>query len=574
MDFQFIIYFTFAIEPAMFSPRRRMESAVAALSGSMGEQLMATNPAPTLPAGVEIRGAMQPGYETVLTPAALEFIADLTRRYGERVQQLLAARAERQRELDAGVLPDFLPETREVRQSDWRVTTIPADLQDRRVEITGPTDRKMVINALNSGAKMFMADCEDSLTPTWDNVIQGQINLRDAINRTISFANPDGKQYRLNPQIATMLVRPRGWHLYEKHLYVDGKQVPGAFVDFGLYLFHNHAALKAHGSGPYFYLPKLESHREARLWAEVFRDSERKLGIAPQSIKVTVLIETILAAFEMDEILYELKDYIVGLNCGRWDYIFSFIKKFSRRPDFVLPDRHQVTMTTHFLRSYSRLVIKTCHRRGAFAMGGMAPQIPIKNDPKANEEALAKVRADKEREASDGHDGTWVAHPGLVPIAMEIFDRLMPKPNQLDKKLADVQVSAQDLLQIPQGTITEAGLRSNVSVSIQYVAAWLGGLGCVPINNLMEDAATAEISRAQIWQWIKHPGGKLDDGRKVTAELFRAVTREELAKLKTQVGDKAFANGNYERAASLIDKITTAPQFETFITLPAYQEIN
>jgi malate synthase len=558
----------------MFSPRRRMESAAAALSGSMGEQLMATNPAPTLPAGVEIRGAMQPGYETVLTPAALEFIADLTRRYGERVQQLLAARAERQRELDAGVLPDFLPETREVRQSDWRVTTIPADLQDRRVEITGPTDRKMVINALNSGAKMFMADCEDSLTPTWDNVIQGQINLRDAINRTISFANPDGKQYRLNPQIATLLVRPRGWHLYEKHLYVDGKQVPGAFVDFGLYLFHNHAALKARGSGPYFYLPKLESHREARLWAEVFRDSERKLGIAPQSIKVTVLIETILAAFEMDEILYELKDYIVGLNCGRWDYIFSFIKKFSRRPDFVLPDRHQVTMTTHFLRSYSRLVIKTCHRRGAFAMGGMAPQIPIKNDPKANEEALAKVRADKEREASDGHDGTWVAHPGLVPIAMEIFDRLMPKPNQLDKKLADVQVSAQDLLQIPQGTITEAGLRSNVSVSIQYVAAWLGGLGCVPINNLMEDAATAEISRAQIWQWIKHPGGKLDDGRKVTAELFRAVTSEELAKLKAQVGDKAFANGNYERAAGLIDKITTAPQFETFITLPAYQEIN
>jgi malate synthase len=535
---------------------------------------MATNPAQTLPAGVEIRGAMQPGYETVLTPAALEFIADLSRRFGDRVQQLLAARAERQRELDAGVLPDFLPETREVRQSDWRVTTIPADLQDRRVEITGPTDRKMVINALNSGAKMFMADCEDSLTPTWDNVVQGQINLRDAVNRTISFANPDGKQYRLNPQIATLLLRPRGWHLYEKHLYVDGKQVPGAFVDFGLYLFHNHAALKARGSGPYFYLPKLESHREARLWAEVFRHSERKLDIASQSIKVTVLIETILAAFEMEEILHELKDYIVGLNCGRWDYIFSFIKKFSRRPDFVLPDRHQVTMTTHFLRSYSRLVIKTCHRRGAFAMGGMAPQIPIKNDPKANEEALAKVRADKEREASDGHDGTWVAHPGLVPIAKEIFDRLMPQANQLDKKLADVEVSAQDLLQIPQGTITETGLRNNVSVSIQYVAAWLGGLGCVPINNLMEDAATAEISRAQIWQWIKHPGGKLDDGRKVTAELFRAVTREELAKLKAQVGDQAFAGGNYERAAALIDKITTAPQFETFITLPAYQEIN
>jgi malate synthase len=535
---------------------------------------MATNPARDLPAGLEIRGAMQPGYETILTPAALEFIVDLTRRFGDRVAALLAARAARQHELDAGTLPDFLPATRNVRESEWRVTTIPADLQDRRVEITGPTDRKMVINALNSGARVFMADCEDSLTPTWDNVVQGQINLRDAVTRTISFANPDGKQYRLNQQIATLLLRPRGWHLYEKHMSVDGKPVPGAFVDFGLYLFHNHAALKARGTGPYFYLPKLESHLEARLWADVFRHSESKLGIAPQSIKVTVLIETILAAFEMDEILYELKDYIVGLNCGRWDYIFSFIKKFSRRPDFVLPDRQQVTMTTHFLRSYSRLVIKTCHRRGAFAMGGMAPQIPIKNDPKANEEALAKVRADKEREAGDGHDGTWVAHPGLVPLATEVFDRLMPTPNNLQKTLADVQVSAKDLLQIPQGTITEAGLRNNVSVSIQYLAAWLGGLGCVPINNLMEDAATAEISRAQIWQWIRHPGGKLDDGRKVTAELFRTVTREELGKLKAQLGEQAYAGGHYERAATLIDKITTAPDFETFITLPAYREIN
>jgi malate synthase len=535
---------------------------------------MATNPARSLPAGLEIRGPLQSGYETILTPEAMEFVADLTRRFGDRVQASLAARAERQRELDTGKLPDFLPHTKQIRESDWRVTTIPADLQDRRVEITGPTDRKMVINALNSGAKVFMADCEDSLTPTWDNVVQGQGNLRDAVNRTISFSNPDGKQYRLNPQIATLLVRPRGWHLYEKHVYVDGKQAPGAFVDFGLYLFHNHAALKARGTGPYFYLPKLENHLEARLWADVLRHSEDKLRIAPQSIKVTVLIETILAAFEVDEILYELKDYIVGLNCGRWDYIFSFIKKFSRRPDFVLPDRQQVTMTTHFLRSYSKLVIKTCHRRGAFAMGGMAPQIPIKNDPKANEEALAKVRADKEREAGDGHDGTWVAHPGLVPIAMEIFDRLMPTPNQLHKTLADVEVSAKDLLAIPQGTITEAGLRSNVSVSVQYMAAWLNGLGCVPINNLMEDAATAEISRAQIWQWIRHPGGKLDDGRKVTAELFRTITREELNKLKAQVGDQAYASSKYEHAAELIDKITTAPDFETFITLPAYQEIN
>jgi malate synthase len=528
----------------------------------------------TMPAGLEIRGAMQPGYETVLTPAALAFIADLTRRFGARVAELLAARATLQKRLDDGLLPDFLPETADVRKAQWRVTNIPSDLQDRRVEITGPTDRKMVINALNSGAKVFMADCEDSLTPTWDNVVQGQINLRDAVTREISFANPDGKQYRLNPQIATLLVRPRGWHLYEKHLLLDGKPIPGAFVDFGLYLFHNHAALKARGTGPYFYLPKLENHREARLWADVLKHSEATLGIAPQTIKVTVLIETILAAFEMDEILYELKDHIVGLNCGRWDYIFSFIKKFSRRPDFVLPDRQQVTMTTHFLRSYSKLLIKTCHRRGAFAMGGMAPQIPIKNDQKANDEALGKVRADKEREAGDGHDGTWVAHPGLVPIAMEVFNRLMPTPNQLHKTLADVEITGRDLLQIPQGTITEAGLRNNVSVSIQYIAAWLGGLGCVPINNLMEDAATAEISRAQIWQWIKHPAGKLDDGRKVTVELFRKIMREELDKLAAAVGAKAYAAGNYERAATLIDSITTAPDFGTFITLPAYQEIN
>ncbi|WP_129779977.1 malate synthase A [Peristeroidobacter soli] len=534
---------------------------------------MATNPAVNPTTGIELRGAMKPGYEAILTPDALDFIAELTRRFGDRVAALLEARSARQRQLDDGALPDFLAETRSVRESDWRVTTIPADLQDRRVEITGPTDRKMIINALNSGAKVFMADCEDSMTPTWDNVVQGQINLRDAVNRSISFSNPDGKQYRLNPQIATLIVRPRGWHLFEKHIYVDGRRAPGAFVDFGLYLFHNHAALKARGTGPYFYLPKLESHLEARLWADVFRYAEGKLGLASQTIKATVLIETILAAFEMDEILFELKDYIVALNCGRWDYIFSFIKKFARRPDFVLPDRQQVTMTTHFLRSYSKLVIRTCHRRGAFAMGGMAAQIPIKNDPKANDEAIAKVRADKEREAGDGHDGTWVAHPGLVPVAMEVFDRLMPTPNQLDK-IPEIDVTAKDLLQIPQGTITEAGLRGNVSVSIQYLAAWLGGLGCVPINNLMEDAATAEISRAQIWQWIKHPAGVLDDGRKVTAELFRAISKEELAKLRAAVGDKAFATGNFERAAALIDEITTGAEFETFITLPAYRVIH
>ncbi len=432
----------------------------------------------------------------------------------------------------------------------------------------------MIINALNSGAKVFMADCEDSMTPTWDNVVQGQANLRDAVARRIEFANPDGKLYRLNPQIATLIVRPRGWHLYEKHLLVDGRQVPGAFVDFGLYLFHNHAELKRRGTGPYFYLPKLESHLEARLWAEVFRHSEARLGLAPQTIKVTVLIETILAAFEMDEILWELRDYIVGLNCGRWDYIFSYIKKFSRYPDKVLPDRAQVTMTTRFLHSYSKLLIKTTHRRGAFAMGGMAAQIPIKGDPVANAAAIGKVRADKEREAGDGHDGTWVAHPGLVPIAMEVFDRLMPTPNQLHRKLDDVNVTAADLLAVPDGTITEAGLRSNVDVSIQYMAAWLGGNGCVPIHNLMEDAATAEISRAQIWQWIRHPRGVLDDGRKVTVELFRQIVVEELAKLRATLGAAAFAAGNFEHAAKLIDRITTAEAFETFLTLPAYQAID
>ncbi len=535
---------------------------------------MSTQPTLDLPAGCEVNGHLRPGYETILTREALEFVADLARRFGPRVTELLARRDARQKEIDAGKLPDFLPETRGIREHDWHVTKIPADLQDRRVEITGPTERKMIINALNSGAKVFMADCEDSMTPTWDNVVQGQINLRDAVARRIDYTSPEGKQYRLNPAIATLIVRPRGWHLYEKHLRVDGEPVPGAFVDFGLYIFHNHAELKRRGTGPYFYLPKTESHLEARLWAEVFRHAEARLGLMPQTIKATLLIEVILAAFEMDEILWELRDFIVGLNCGRWDYIFSFIKKFSRSPDKVLPERAQVTMTTHFLRSYSKLLIKTCHHRGAFAMGGMAAQIPIKGDAAANDAAIAKVRADKEREAGDGHDGTWVAHPGLVPVAMEVFDRLMPTPNQLHRKLDDVQISAKDLLTVPQGTITEAGLRNNVDVSIQYMASWLGGNGCVPIHNLMEDAATAEISRAQIWQWIRHPKGVLDDGRKVTVELFRQITREELAKLRAQFGEAAYAAGNYERAAGLIDSITTAENFETFLTLPAYRAID
>ncbi|HVN41602.1 MAG TPA: malate synthase A, partial [Steroidobacteraceae bacterium] len=463
-----------------------------------------------LPAGCEVLASSRPGFETILTREAMEFVVELARKFGPRVPELLERRELRQKQIDAGQLPDFLPETQSIRESDWRVTAIPADLQDRRVEITGPTERKMVINALNSGAKVFMADCEDSMTPTWDNVVQGQMNLRDAVARRIEFTSPEGKVYKLNPTIATLIVRPRGWHLYEKHILVDGKQIPGAFVDFGLYLWHNHAELKRRGTGPYFYLPKTESHLEARLWAEVFKYAEGRLGLAPQTIKATLLIEVILAVFEMDEILWELRDYIVGLNCGRWDYIFSFIKKFSRYPDKVLPDRGQVTMTTHFLRSYSKLLIKTTHRRGAFAMGGMAAQIPIKGDPAANEAAIAKVRADKEREAGDGHDGTWVAHPGLVPVAMEVFDRLMPTPNQLHRKLEDVHVTAQDLLEVPPGTITETGLRNNVDVSIQYMAAWLGGNGCVPIHNLMEDAATAEISRAQLWQWINRKAALAD----------------------------------------------------------------
>ncbi len=535
---------------------------------------MSTKPTLDLPPGCAVSGTVRPGYETVLTRDAMEFVVELARKFGPRVEELLARRELRQKEIDAGKLPDFLPETRAIREHEWHVTAIPADLQDRRVEITGPTDRKMIINALNSGAKVFMADCEDSMTPTWDNVVQGQVNLRDAVARRIDFTSPEGKQYRLNPTIATLIVRPRGWHLYEKHISLDGKLVAGAFVDFGLYLYHNHAELKRRGTGPYFYLPKTESHLESRLWAEVFRHAEARLGLAPQTIKVTVLIETILAAFEMDEILWELRDYIVGLNCGRWDYIFSFIKKFSRDPGFVLPDRGQVTMTTHFLRSYSKLLIKTTHRRGAFAMGGMAAQIPIKNDAAANEAAIAKVRADKEREAGDGHDGTWVAHPGLVPVAMEIFDRLMPTPNQLHRKLDEVHVAAADLLEVPDGTVTETGLRNNVDVSIQYMASWLGGNGCVPIHNLMEDAATAEIARAQVWQWIRHPKGVLDDGRKVTVELFRQITREELAKLRAQLGEAAYASGNYERAAGIIDAITTAETFETFLTLPAYRAID
>jgi len=522
---------------------------------------------------LEIAAPDNAAYADLLSAEALAFVAGLCAEFSSRIAELLALRDQRQQEIDAGKMPDFLAETRDIRESDWSVCPIPDDLRDRRVEITGPTERKMIINALNSGAKVFMADCEDSQTPTWDNVVQGQVNLRDAASRTIKH-EANGKHYALNEQIATLIVRPRGWHLPEKHLLQDGLPVSGALVDFGLYVFHNATELKKQGTGPYFYLPKLESHLEARLWSDVFRYAEDAGVVGKGEIKVTVLIETILAAFEMDEILYELRDFIVGQNCGRWDYIFSFIKKFRRYPEFILPDRAEVSMTCHFLRSYSQLVIKTCHRRGAYAIGGMAAQIPIKGDALANDRALTKVRADKEREVADGHDGTWVAHPGLVPLAMEIFDQHMPGPNQLDRLLEDVHVSAADLLQVPKGKITKDGLRDNINVAVQYLSAWLGGNGCVPLNHLMEDAATAEISRAQVWQWVHHPTGVLDEGRNITYGLFKALLREEMGKIREQVGEDAFEHGHYRRAAQLLDEITASDSFSPFLTSVAYADID
>ncbi len=528
--------------------------------------------APSISESIEIKGPMRDGYAAVLTPDAIAFLAALERRFGVRRLELLQARIATQMRIDDGALPDFLPETQSVRDGDWKVAPVPADLQDRRVEITGPVDRKMVINALNCGANVFMADFEDANTPTWDNQIQGQINLRDAVRRTIDFTDPNsGKDYALNDDIATLLVRPRGWHLPENHVHVDGAPMSGALFDFGLFFFHNAKQAVANGSGPYFYLPKLETHLEARLWNEVFVFAQETLGVPQGTTKATVLIETIMAAFEMDEILYELRDHMAGLNCGRWDYIFSFIKKFRNRPDFVLPDRGQVTMTSHFLRSYSLLLIKTCHRRGAHAMGGMAAQIPIKGDEDANAAALAKVQADKEREATDGHDGTWVAHPGLVPIAKAVFDDKMPEAHQIARARQDVHITQADLLKVAEGTITEEGLRNNLNVGIQYVEAWLGGQGCVPIYNLMEDAATAEISRAQVWQWLKH--GATVDGAAIDAAIVERLTEEELAKVRDLVGEDRFDTGHYEEAAALFLDMVTADEFEDFLTLPAYERV-
>ena len=521
--------------------------------------------------GVEFLAPISESYAEILTPEAVAFIVDLQRTFNARRKALLDARHQRQKRIDAGEKPDFLAETQDVRDASWTVAPLPDDILDRRVEITGPVDRKMIINALNSGAKVFMADFEDSNTPTWNNLIDGQINLRDAIRRTITYADPStGKQYKLNDKTAVLFVRARGWHLEERHMRVDGEPMSGSIFDFGLYFFHNAKELLARGSGPYFYLPKMESHLEARLWNDIFIRAQEKMGLPQGTIKGTVLIETILASFEMDEILYELREHSAGLNCGRWDYIFSFIKKFSNDPHAVLPDRGQVTMATHFMRSYSKLAIKTCHRRNVHAIGGMSAYIPIKSDPVANDKAIAQVQADKEREAGDGHDGTWVAHPGLVPVALEIFNRLMPQPNQISKQLPDFNATAADLLLIPEGQITDAGLKQNVAVGLGYVEAWLRGIGCVPLFNLMEDAATAEISRAQLWQWV-HQKAKLSDGRTVDIPLVESLIGAELEKQKVAVDAIRYAA--YEKAAALMRELVRAPKFIEFLTLPAYEQV-
>ncbi len=524
--------------------------------------------------GIEVTGTLSPEFARILTPEAQAFLGRLHREFDARRRELLTRRQSVQTRIDGGWLPDFLSKTREVREGAWTAAPIPKDLQDRRVEITGPVERKMMINALNSGASAFMADFEDSHAPTWAGTLQGQINLCDAVNRTITFDSPEGKHYALKDKTATLMVRPRGWHLVEKHFRVDGGPISASIFDFGLYLLHNAKNLSARGTGPYFYLPKMESHLEARLWNDIFVKAQEILDIPQGTIKATVLIETVLAAFETDEIIYELKEHMAGLNCGRWDYIFSFIKRFRRVPGYIFPDRAQITMTRHCMRSYSFRVIQSCHRRGVHAMGGMAAQIPIKDNAEANAIALEKVRQDKIREAGDGHDGTWVAHPGLVQIAKEEFDRAMPTPNQIHRRRDDVHVTAKDLLKLPKGEITEAGLRTNIDVGIQYMASWLRGMGCVPIYHLMEDAATAEISRTQVWQWVHHPQGVLADGRKVTPEMCRDVMAEELGKIKSAVGEARFAQGHYEKAATLFEEIVLADELDEFLTLKAYDHLD
>lgn len=528
-----------------------------------------------LPTGMQINAPLQAGFEQVLTPQALALVAKLHRAFEPRRQALLAARVERQKALDAGVKPDFLPETKAVREGEWKIAPLPKALECRRVEITGPVERKMIINALNSGADSYMTDFEDSSTPNWFNQIQGQINLIDAVRGTISLEQ-NGKSYKLNDKVATLLVRPRGWHLDEKHVLVDGQRVSGGIFDFALFLFHNAKEQIARGAGPFFYLPKMESHLEARLWNEVFCMAQDEIGLPRGTIKATVLIETILAAFEMEEILYELREHSAGLNAGRWDYIFSCIKKFKTNRDFCLANRGSITMTVPFMRAYALSLVKACHKRGAPAIGGMSALIPIKSDPEANEKALAGIRADKTRDAGDGFDGGWVAHPGLVSIAMEEFVKVLgDKPNQWSKQRDDVSYGAADLLNfVPEAPITEAGLRNNINVGIHYLGSWLAGNGCVPIHNLMEDAATAEISRSQVWQWVRSPKGVLEDGRKVTAELVKGLIPEELAKVKATVTAQGEAVGTYERAAEIFETMSLAADYPEFLTLPLYEKLD
>ena len=525
----------------------------------------------TLPAGMKITGEILPAYEDILTPEALALVDKLHRAFEPRRQELLAARVERAKRLDAGEVPDFLPETKHIREGDWKVAPIPKALECRRVEITGPVEAKMVINAFNSGADSYMTDFEDSNTPNWHNQLQGQVNLKAAVRRTLTLESK-GKQYKLNDKIATLQVRPRGWHLDEKHVTIDGKRISGGIFDFALFLFHNAREQIARGAGPFFYLPKMESHLEARLWNDIFVMAQNEIGLPQGTIKATVLIETILAAFEMDEILYELREHSAGLNAGRWDYIFSCIKKFKNDKDFCLADRAKVTMTAPFMRAYALLLLKTCHHRGAPAMGGMSALIPIKNDPEKNAIAMEGIISDKRRDATDGYDGGWVAHPGLVEPAMKEFVAVLgDKPNQFGKQRPDVQVKGADLLDFkPETPITEHGLRMNINVGIHYLGAWLDGNGCVPIHNLMEDAATAEISRSQVWQWIRSPKGKLEDGTKVTAELVRKLIPEELAKVKALVGGDT---KTYDRAAEIFEQMSTSEDFAEFLTLPLYEEV-
>ncbi|GAB4822366.1 hypothetical protein N2152v2_009412 [Parachlorella kessleri] len=550
---------------------------------------------PQVVGGLTIKAPLRPEYRTILTPEACQLLAHLARKYTPEVEALLERRREQQARYDAGEKPRFLEHTRHVREGDWKVAPIPADLQDRRVEITGPTDAKMVINALNSGANVYMPDFEDSNCPTWDNMLQGQVNLYKAVRRSLTLS-AGGKQYKLNDKVAVMLVRPRGWHLWEKHILVDGHPVPGGLFDFALFFFHNARYLLDHGSGPYFYLPKMQSHLECRLWNDVFVTAQQLVGVPRGSIRATCLIETLPAAFEMDEFLYELREHSAGLNCGRWDYMFSFIKTLRADPTRIFPDRGLVTMEQPFLRAYAQLVIKTCHKRGVHAIGGMAAQIPIKNDPAANQAALDKVLKDKLREMQDGHDGTWVAHPALIPIAKKVFDEHMRTPNQIaSKPRLDVQASEADLLRVPTGPRTLGAVRNNASVCIQYLEAWLGGNGCVPLHNLMEDAATAEISRAQVWQWLRY-GVTLDDGQRLTGDRVALIIQEELDKLRQQadsqswlgqltaavveymrthprwlmVGNARFAAGHFLEAAFLFKYMSTSSELQDFLTLPAY----